>query len=144
MANRRIACIIILLVGIVFTSACAQLKVLALETSNLPYCAKPRPDIDLAYIVFFGQHSDQLTDRAKAILNEFSISWVKDRVYNLEIYGHIDTSELQPGDHGLGKRRAAAVRAFLQRAGVPDRVIVEYDLAATQPLVRTHTSRPLL
>lgn len=123
-------------------SACTQSGVGKLEQSKFLEFAKNRAQASCQYKVFFDHLSDGLSDRAKQILGEASASWNKDRIYNLKIIGHTDTFEVGPHGRGLGKRRTAAVKAFLIQAGLPERMMVEYDLAAAQPLVRTMPNTP--
>lgn len=132
----------LLLTALIPSSACTQPEGPRLGQAPLPECTKTRPQVSRTYLAFFDQHSDHLTDRAKAILHEASASWIKNRIYNLEIYGHTDTSEVEPRDQGLGGRRAMTVKTFLLQAGIPERAIVERDFAATRPLVQTGPNRP--
>ena len=112
--------------------------------TDLPRCALPKPItfIDRSFNVFFDRHRDELTGRAKTILQELADYAQKQRLYDLQISGHSDASEIEGRDRGVGGRRAAKVREFLKQAGVRDDIMTTRDVGPSQPLVPTDPGRP--
>jgi outer membrane protein OmpA-like peptidoglycan-associated protein len=133
------------LLGSLLSSSCTQPtseSAGAFPQADLPRCALPKPVIDRTFIVFFDRHRDELTGRAKTILQELADYSERERLYDLRIYGHSDASEIKGGDRGVGGRRAAKVRDFLKQAGVRDDIMTTRDVGPNQPLVRTEPGRP--
>ena len=114
----------------------------AFSQTSLPRCTLPKPIIDRTFIVFFDRHRDDLTGRAKTILQELADYAQKQRLYDLQISGYSDASEIKGWDRGIGGRRAAKVREFLKQAGVREDVMTARDVGPSHPLVRTDLGQP--
>ncbi len=116
----------------------------AFPQADLPRCALAKPIIFInrSFSVFFDRHHDELTGRAKTILQELAEYAERERLYNLQITGHSDASETEGRDRGVGGRRAARVKEFLKQAGVRDDIMTTRDVGPSQPLVRTDPGRP--
>ncbi len=112
--------------------------------ADLPRCTLEKPIImeNRSFSVFFDRHHDELTGRAKTILQELAWYAQRERFYDLQISGHSDASEIKGRDRGVGGRRAASVREFLKQAGVRDDIMITRDVGPSQPLVRTEPGRP--
>ncbi len=89
------------------------------------------------YLVFFDWDRADLTNRARAIINEAAQATTKVAVTRIEVAGHTDKSGTPRYNQGLSQRRAANVAAELVRLGVPRNAITTQAFGESRPLVQT-------
>ena len=76
-------------------------------------------DISGLNTVYFEYDSAGLSEEAKAVLMS-NLQWIKDQssVKTVELEGHCDAMGSESYNIGLGRRRAEAVKSFLQEQGI--------------------------
>ena len=89
------------------------------------------------YLVFFDWDRADLTNRARAIINEAAQATTKIAVTRIEVAGNTDKSGTPRYNLGLSQRRASNVAAELVRLGVPRTAITTQAYGETRPLVQT-------
>jgi len=90
-----------------------------------------------SYLVFFDWDRADLTDRARAIVNEAAQATTRVAVPRIEVSGHTDKSGTAAYNQGLSQRRASVVAAELVRLGVPRQSITTQAFGESRPLVPT-------
>ncbi len=90
-----------------------------------------------SYLVFFDWDRADLTDRARAIVNEAAQATTRVAVTRIEVSGHTDKSGTAAYNQGLSQRRASVVAAELVRLGVPRQSITTQAFGESRPLVPT-------
>ncbi len=98
---------------------------------------KQIPTAARTYLVFFDWDRADLTNRARAIINEAAQATTKVAVTRIEVAGHTDKSGTARYNQGLSQRRAANVAAELVRLGVPRAAITTQAFGESRPLVQT-------
>ena len=89
------------------------------------------------YLVFFDWDRADLTDRARAIINEAAQATTRVAVTRIEVAGHTDKSGTPRYNQGLSQRRANNVASELVRLGVPRNAITTQAFGESRPLVQT-------
>ena len=89
------------------------------------------------YLVFFDWDRADLTNRARAIINEAAQATTKVAVTRIEVSGNTDRSGTPQYNLGLSQRRATNVAAELVRLGVPRAAITTQAYGESRPLVQT-------
>jgi len=89
------------------------------------------------YLVFFDWDRADLTERARAIINEAAQATTRVAVTRIEVAGHTDKSGTARYNQGLSQRRANNVAAELVRLGVPRSAITTQAFGESRPLVQT-------
>ena len=100
-----------------------------------PVAAAPAPA--RSFLVFFDFASDQLTARAREIVNQAAQAARSQQVTRIEVAGHTDTVGSAQYNQGLSIRRANNVAAELVRLGVPRQAITTAGFGFSRPLVPT-------
>ena len=99
--------------------------------------APVRAEAARTYLVFFDWDRADLTDRARAIINEAAQATTRVAVTRIEVAGHTDKSGTPRYNQGLSQRRANNVAAELVRLGVPRNAITTQAFGESRPLVQT-------
>lgn len=86
------------------------------ETANS--CLFPQLFVDRNFIVFFDQHSADLTPRARRILDELAALEKGNPNPIIQMGAEADTSEILPSDHDIRGHRGEAVRDYLIKSGL--------------------------
>lgn len=110
------------------------------ETTPAPTPApQPEPPAPLPgpFQVFFDHNSSELTSRALRIINAAARAYLDGESVRILATGHTDTSGGTGYNQRLSERRAAAVRAALEAAGVSTGHISTSAVGETDPLVET-------
>ncbi|TMJ15611.1 MAG: OmpA family protein [Alphaproteobacteria bacterium] len=96
------------------------------------------------FIVFFDPGSDEITDRATAILDTVAALWESGCVdgATADISGHTDNSAAEERDPLLSYRRAERVRRYLLGRNVPGAKITTKGLGISEPLVNAPRGAP--
>lgn len=105
--------------------------------AEAPVPVAPQTAVARTYLVFFDWDRADLTDRARAIVNEAAQATTRVAVTRIEVAGHADKSGTAQYNQGLSQRRAAVVRAELVRLGVPAAAITTQGFGDQRPLVQT-------
>jgi outer membrane protein OmpA-like peptidoglycan-associated protein len=92
---------------------------------------------DVGFVVYFEWDRSNLTDQARAVVNQ-AVNQARDcGVSSVSIDGHADRSGAAAYNVGLSERRARAVRDELVRLGVPASAISLQALGESRPAVQT-------
>ncbi|MPY70932.1 MAG: outer membrane beta-barrel protein [Alphaproteobacteria bacterium] len=102
-----------------------------------PQAAPAPPPVPRNYIVFFDWNSATLSQAARDILRTAADNAGKTGVVRIGLTGHADRSGPTRYNQRLSERRAAAVKAELERLGVSAREIAVVGRGESQPLVAT-------
>jgi outer membrane protein OmpA-like peptidoglycan-associated protein len=102
-----------------------------------PQAAPAPPPVPRDYIVFFDWNSATLSQAARDILRTAADNAGKTGVVRIGLTGHADRSGPTRYNQRLSERRAAAVKAELERLGVSAREIAVVGRGESQPLVAT-------
>lgn len=106
----------------------------ALLDEALVACAPPVPS---AYIVYFGFNRTNLTDRARATLDEVVGAVQSMGATALSLVGHTDTVGSARYNQGLSERRARRVAEGLNERGIPAESMTLAGRSFDQPAVAT-------
>jgi OOP family OmpA-OmpF porin len=93
--------------------------------------------LDGPFVVYFDWGSDHVGPQAQAVLDDAVSDYQICRQAQVLVAGHTDRSGSGQYDVGLAQRRAANVRAHLDRRGVPDSVITSVVTSECRPQVET-------
>ncbi len=97
----------------------------------------PAPEAPRNFLVFFDWDKADLTADARAIINAAAKASTSMKVTRIETTGHADRSGTDAYNLRLSKRRAEAVKAELNRLGIPAGEIVVRWKGEREPLVAT-------
>ncbi|MGB4100510.1 MAG: OmpA family protein [Alphaproteobacteria bacterium] len=95
------------------------------------------PAVANTYMVFFDFNKSSLTPEAKNILAAVAADYKKGKAVRINVTGHADRSGTDKYNVGLSNKRASAVRAELDRLGVPAKEVLTRGAGEAQPLVAT-------
>ena len=95
------------------------------------------PEAPRNFLVFFDWDKADLTADARAIINAAAKASTSMKVTRIETTGHADRSGTDAYNLRLSKRRAEAVKAELNRLGIPAGEIVVRWKGEREPLVAT-------
>jgi len=111
----------------------------AAEPAPVPVPAAVPQPIDFP-LVHFAFDSDLLTDEGRAALDAFAERWRREGVaHGLVIEGHCDERGTEEYNIVLGQKRAAAVRVYLSRLGVPEEGLRTVSYGAGRPVDPSQT-----
>jgi len=103
--------------------------------------APPPPPIpaclDGPFIAFFDWANDEISAQAQALLDRVASAYQICSQAQVMIAGHADRSGSDQYNVGLSQRRAANVRAYLARRGIPDGVMTTVALGESRPQLDT-------
>ena len=99
--------------------------------------AAPAPAPSRTYLVFFDWDRADLTDRARAIIDEAARNAARVQYTRIQVDGYTDLSGTPAYNQRLSVRRAQAVGAQLVRDGIPASAITLQGYGETHPLVPT-------
>lgn len=88
-------------------------------------------------MVFFEFDSARLTPEATSILQQAVEKFRQGGSPSIQVEGHADRAGTDQYNEGLSKRRAEAVRNYLQRQGIPANNISVQAFGESRPLVQT-------
>ena len=124
----------------------ATLPVMSGTTSNLAGVEAPPPPhppppipacVDGPFVVYFDWANDEIRPQAQAVLDNVASAYQICRQAQVMMAGHADRSGPDQYNVGLSQRRAAKVRAYLARRGIPDGVMTTVALGESRPQVDT-------
>jgi OmpA-OmpF porin, OOP family len=127
----------------------ATLPIMGGTTSNLGGVEAPPPPpppppppqipacVDGPFVVFFDWANDEISPQAQAVLDNAASAYQICRQAQVVMAGHADRSGPDQYNVGLSQRRAANVRAYLARRGIPDGVMTTVALGESRPQVDT-------
>jgi outer membrane protein OmpA-like peptidoglycan-associated protein len=98
---------------------------------------QPQPTAKPAFIVFFDFDQSTLTAQAREIIAAAAAEAGRAGTVRIDVTGHADRSGANDYNLRLSNRRAAAVRAELQRLGIPSGEIAVRGRGEEEPLVAT-------
>lgn len=98
---------------------------------------QPQPAAKPAFIVFFDFDQSSLTAQAREIIAAAAAEARRAGTVRIDVTGHADRSGSNDYNLRLSNRRAAAVRAELQRLGIPSGEIAVRGRGEEEPLVST-------
>lgn len=110
------------------------------ETTPAPVPApQPEPPAPLPgpFQVFFDHNSSEISSRAQRIINAAARAYRNGEDVRIFASGHTDTSGATGYNQRLSERRAAAVQAALEAAGVSAGHISTNAVGETDPLIET-------
>ncbi|MCG8551208.1 MAG: OmpA family protein [Desulfobacterales bacterium] len=90
--------------------------------------------------VFFAFNSSQLDEQAQALIREQAAWLAANPDVGIEIIGYCDQSGPQDYNMVLGKKRANAVKTFLERLGIAPQRLTEVSYGEQSP-IRTTTNQ---
>jgi outer membrane protein OmpA-like peptidoglycan-associated protein len=88
-------------------------------------------------MVFFDWGNDEIGPQAQALLDKVASAYQICRQDQVIMAGHADRSGPDQYNVGLSQRRAANVRAYLARRGIPDGVMTTVALGESRPQLDT-------
>lgn len=109
----------------------------ALLDEALAACAPGAVGTAANYIVYFGFDRTDLTDRARAVIDEVVAAVQTMGATSLSVVGHADTVGSVEYNQGLSERRARRVGDALVQRGVPASAMVLAGRSELQPAVQT-------
>ena len=91
------------------------------------------------YGINFDSDSDVLRDESKPTLDRIAALLKAKADWKLTIEGHTDSTATAAHNQQLSQRRAEAVRAYLQKAGIEGARLKAVGLGATKPVAGNET-----
>ena len=119
------------------------LPIIGGTTSNLGGVQAPPPPpqipacVDGPFVVYFDWANDEISPQAQDLLDRAASAYQICRQAQVVMAGHADRSGPDQYNVGLSQRRAANVRAYLARRGIPDGVMTTVARGESRPQVDT-------
>ncbi len=88
----------------------------------------------IAHNVLFNSNSDQFQDSSYTALNELAARLLAHPEWHLTIEGHTDSSGLPVKNMKLSQNRADAIRAYLEKKGIPANRLTAIGFGSTHPV----------
>ncbi|MBI1775569.1 MAG: OmpA family protein [Proteobacteria bacterium] len=95
------------------------------------------PVVPRTYLVFFDFDKSDITPEAARVLKDAADNAKKSGTTRIMVTGHTDTMGTVPYNQRLSERRAAAVKDFLVREGLPAGQVATVGRGKSEPLVPT-------
>jgi iron complex outermembrane recepter protein len=111
--------------------------VAVVEPAPVPVVAPAPAPAPGPFIVFFDWDKSDITAEASTILKAAAQAYKETGQARINLAGFADKSGADVYNDGLSARRAAAAKAYLVSAGVPESVIGTSSFGETKPLVET-------
>jgi len=89
--------------------------------------------------ILFGFNQTNLSESAKASLNEFATSLINNPQTDVQIYGHTDNVGTRAANEKVSTERASVVKNYLTGAGVPTSRLSSQGLAYDYPVASNDT-----
>lgn len=103
-----------------------------------PVAAPVVPPVPQSYMVFFDFDRAVLTPEAQRIIASAAQDYNKGRYVRISVTGHTDTMGANRYNQRLSERRAAAVKAEMERLGVSATVVMTSGLGESSLMVPTN------
>ncbi len=121
--------------GLVSTAACQAVPTKSSDTYEMPACARPQPQSQRTFKVFFDQHKAVVTPRGLKIIQEFAKEFSIYSDLDVFIEAGTDTSEVLSRDHKLDLRRGEAIAQLLRQFCKPSDVRIHVVAMGTRDLL---------
>lgn len=92
------------------------------------------------YGISFDSDSDHLRSEAKPTLDQVIAALKANKAWKILIEGHTDSTSTPPHNQDLSTRRAAAVKAYLTKAGIPDGRVTNQGFGQDKPVAPNDTA----
>jgi outer membrane protein OmpA-like peptidoglycan-associated protein len=104
------------------------------QTSGTPSAETKQESTDVMYRINFDFGSDRINDESKRTLDKFVVALKADPDWRVAIEGHTDAQGMPDYNRALSERRAQAVKAYLQSAGIAPGRLSTVGFGASRPV----------
>lgn len=104
------------------------------QTSGTPLAETKQESTDVMYRINFDFGSDGINDESKRTLDKIVVALKADPDWRVAIEGHTDAQGMPDYNRALSERRAQAVKAYLQSAGIAPGRLSTVGFGASRPV----------
>jgi outer membrane protein OmpA-like peptidoglycan-associated protein len=104
------------------------------QTSGTLAAATKQKSTDVMYRINFDLGSNRINDESKSTLDQIVVAMKANRDWRVAIEGHTDAQGTPDYNRALSERRAEAVKAYLQSAGIAPGRLSAVGFGASRPV----------